>query len=157
MIFPHDFFNGLFQIVTFIFRPVFCATIGLLLKVKSAQSDLLCVSNWLLLLFCELYSEDREEDSTVQRGHPGGDHRARTRACIYRRGTFPCVNTCLQSLFTVASINEECCSIMGSKWDTTKKRYWNLSGQNGPATADDPECRSNRQPVGQRWVTTVGR
>lgn len=37
----------------------------------------------------EMCSEDREEDSTIQRGHPGGDHRAWTRACVYRRGTFP--------------------------------------------------------------------
>lgn len=34
-------------------------------------------------------SEDREEDGTIQRGRPGGDHRAWTRACVYRRGTFP--------------------------------------------------------------------
>lgn len=39
-------------------------------------------------------SEDREEDCTVQRGHPGGDNRAWTGACLYRRGEFPSV-TCI--------------------------------------------------------------
>lgn len=32
-----------------------------------------------------------------------------------------------------------------------------LAGQNGSAPADDPECRSHWQPVGQCWATAVGR
>lgn len=34
---------------------------------------------------------------------------------------------------------------------------WNPPGQDGPATADDPECGPHGQPVGQRGVAPAGR
>lgn len=93
----------------------------------------------------EIYSQDWEEDGTIQWGHPGGDHRAWTRACIYRWGKFASVNTKMVNILRIYSL-----------WNWVK-HHCTLSGQNGPAAADDPECRSHRQPVRQRWVTPTGR
>lgn len=55
------------------------------------QARLLLIATVRLLsfVFCGNDSEDGEEDGTVQRGHPGGDHRARAGARVYRRGTSP--------------------------------------------------------------------
>lgn len=46
----------------------------------------LCCFLLPFLHFLLLHSEDWEEVSAVQWGHPGGDHRAWARACIYRWG-----------------------------------------------------------------------
>lgn len=75
----HVFINSLYQIVTF--EPV---------------------SVILLCCHFEIYSEDGEEDGPVQWGHPGGDHRAPTRAGIYRRSK--CMSASLRSESSIIKI-----------------------------------------------------